>query len=1364
MNLVRNLGHRLGLYHSSPENNSENLEKVNQISQNIITGDQNHYEPQPPSLSSRFLSLITTKKTDEEIQKAKEEFEQREDEFLNPDKYSEGHILELIPDVEGADVLNFFADTSIGKFCVNNSKFVRDSVKKALLGKTDFEAVIKKQRDELISLDGNSNLADVIEAFSPKVSQVVQEEIAGDPSKKKVNDEARFPGFSTWMNKENNYFQSIIKSIFYKVVVNFAKHTKIQIVSEKGEFKSEIGSELVKELMKIAFEEFDAIEEDFLRIELMESEKEKKEKFYELLQPAVVKFLKIALPRGKEDLELADGVSIIPCKGVSSAVWEVVSKELVPEILLQSIRLVKKPPHHTNEDLEILDRPGGAALKRIAKFIGEQCKDIAPKVIAEKSLSISEGVVETLVKDHTKHGEITPWLSLRIAEFASSEDLVVKKIWSYSASNIESIFLHAFASMGKDADGNLLPMIGNKGLSLVEDFFTEQKETLEREFAASGSLSLKEKEKYRANLFMPLVNTILEKSNLDKNPLVLIVKDSLFPEILRQIYEDMIEFGSNQASYKERLVKKIFDPVAFANQNALNSTRGFAQSLEDSEMTLNEAHENSGVNKIADDLLTACGILSEDIIRIVREFAENDHEIFADLVDRSIFEDYKLSDAEKREFGDGIHEFMYGSSENLNNSWEYGKRILEKTLFKVLTTVAEKTEIDGKEHRKVNKNEMLASNVIHRILSILSTKIPVIDTQLEVIEKSEKCLKEKRVEIYKLFEPLAIEFLNLAGDHVEEVFPVPNFLKDGLKEKLKTLFLPAIFYEVYTDLNALRVKIPEEKENLKNIFSSEAPNHAINVVADYIKQFVPYYMETSPEKITAIFERVGGKYFNVLSEDQKVSVKKLLNKNISVLGLDPAVKDMSSALAEYSKGMMSRIMRGLFENIHAQENQPHEDGSKNNFLLTTTIALIKVSGSYFRRVNKIPPEERNYPAYVVPHKVMLKGFIDSNEIHEALKLDIDPNATEEEKRQQRLDSFFVQSIAGILEISGFNDPKDFPAPSFIREFLWKVFKETILPEVTLDVVQDGLKPANINELLLKVIDSLTSEVDGFNAELDKNNIDMSDDPHQKELNAALGELIREMINLVPESITKVIFKSNKINKMTSEAIGNALRKRLDNKTMIQYIESGLSSFSLKKPDADRGKSTSRILKENRLKEKELNKKMTSYISKQLQETFKVFIKNKWQAFQKSYNELILKLFGKPGLAVKKFFDKILHFIFFDFLGPVFKFIMFKVLWFFVDLKIASKTKEIIRDTHMPIHENLIYKFCDIWVEILKGKKKPADIEEDIINEAKHAKSNKPEESTAESQTEEGNPLETDQEMNDPIPEEEESDKVQTQLS
>lgn len=1316
MNIVRYLGNKLGLNTQSKELTSEKS-MVTDVSQKILSNSDSPQE-ESPSLSGRLISYFTASPKDQE--EKKEEFNQQEYEFLNADQFQEEHILEIISKVEGADVLDFLASTTVGKFCVNNSNFVRQNVRKALIGKTDFNEVIKNKRNELIILEGNSNLSDAIEAFSPKAAQLVQEELAGNINNEKGESEARFPGFSTWLIKENDYFQSIIKSIFYKVVLNFAKDTKLKLVDNKEEFKGEISTEFVKELIKLAFDEFDKIEEEFLRIDLLESEEEKKEQFYKLLAPAVEKFLKIALPNGKADLELADGVFNIPCKGVSSAVWEVITKELVPEILLQSIRLVKKPPHHTNEDLEILDRPGGAVLKRIAKFIGEQCNNVAPELISEKSLSISEGVVETLIDDKSKHSSLSSWLALRIAEFASSDDPVVKKIWTYSASNIESIFLHAFASMGKDAEGNLLPDIGKKGLTLIENFFTENKEKLQTEFASSMSMSLKEREKYQAEFFKPLVKEILEKCNLQDNPLVSLVKDALFPEILRQIYQDMTEFNSDQGEYKKRLVNKLFDPVSYANQNRANSTKEFSESLENAEIALKKAHENSGINTTVENLATACGILSEDIIKVVRDFAEEDQELLADLVNKSVFEDYTLSPEELREFGEGIHVFMQGETVDLNNSWNYIKKILETTLFKVLTTVAEKTDVSGEENRNINKNEMLASNAIHRILSILSSRIPVIDRELKAIEESEENQKEKKLKIYKLFEPLAIEFLGLAGDHVEEVFPVPNFLKDSLKKKLETLFLPAIFYQVYTDLNSLRYEIPAEKETLKNIFSSEAPNHAINVIEDYINKFIPYYLETNPEKVTEIFERVGGKYFNILNSEQKASLKNLLNKNIKTLGLDPAVKDMSDAISEYSKGMMSRILRGLFENIASKENETNEHGEKNNFLLTTAIALIKVSGGYFRRINKIPPDERNYPAYVVPHKVMLKGFFDANELHDALKMDNDPNATEEDKRKQRLNSFFIPFVQNLLEISGFNDPKDFPVPSPMKEEMWKVFKETILPETMLNIFEDCLKPSNINELLLKVIDSLTSEVDEFNEELDKSTVDMTKDPHQKELNAALGDLIREMINLVPESITKVIFKSNKINKMTSEAIGNAVRKRLDHKTMIQYIESALSNFSLKKPDADRGKSTARILKENRLKEKELNKKMTSYISKQLQETFKAFMKKKWASFQKSYNELILKLFGKPGLKVKKFFDKILHFIFFDLLGPVFNFIMFKMLWFFVDLKIASKTKEIIRDTHMPIHENLIYKFCDIWTEIMKGKKKASDIEDDIINDAKNA--------------------------------------------
>ena len=372
-------------------------------------------------------------------------------------------------------------------------------------------------------------------------------------------------------------------------------------------------------------------------------------------------------------------------------------------------------------------------------------------------------------------------------------------------------------------------------------------------------------------------------------------------------------------------------------------------------------------------------------------------------------------------------------------------------------------------------------------------------------------------------------------------------------------------------------------------------------------------------------------------------------------------------------------------------------------MLTTGISIIKTVTNHVKTINKIPKEGRNYSAHIVPNDKMLQGFADADQLHAALIKDLDPNATPEEKRQHRLTTFFIPFAQNLLEISDMDNPEDFPVPAPMKQQMWKLFKEEILPQVLMNVFEETLKPENINELMLSVLGTLADEVDDFSKRIDNVDDVQVSDPHQRELDAGLGEFVKEMLDLVPQFWLKNIFKIDKIKKMTSEKLGQVVRKKLDDKTLIGYLDAVLGNFSLKKPDANRGKTEAQLQIERQKKEKELHKKMTTYVSDQIKDTTKNFIKSKWSNFQQSFDTQVKRFLGKPGMAVKSFLDKVFRVIFIKGLGSVFNFLLFKSVWFFVDMKIASITKEGIKDAHMPIHENGVYKCCDTFMEIMKRR-------------------------------------------------------------
>jgi len=1199
----------------------------------------------------------------------------------------------------GGRVLNAIAGLPGASYVVENSKQVRDAAIFAIIGSTDFDKVSTEQITELRQIVGNPRLDKAIDAFVPKATEII---------KKKVLK--KYPAFQTFLKTENQLIEKIVRSILLKVVTNFARDTKLKL-PEFDPRRGDLTTEMLKGLLRISNRQMHdlAAQGKFDEIDAIKLADLKKQAFRELFAPAVDEFLTIALPNGKKDFEVRSELG--------DAIWNAVAKETLPDMFVDIYRLEHKQPHHTAADLEILERRGGAALKHIAEFTGKEIGEVLPKVLAKESKEVAEGVL----KKFGKEGQLwlKAWFGNRLKELVESDDPEVKAIWGYAAKNIESIMIHVFATIARreeiGPDGNLIPVVAGKGLKVIDDFITEHQEAIDAEFERCKGFPEKERKEALKKPFQPLVDQIIRMGGIEGNKMVKVVRKSVLPVILRNIYQDMKAYNAGQAGEEKKLTDLLVDRVAHGNQvienpNPVEARRNAI------------AGADAEVKQVVEELSNACGMLSEDVIKVAKEFAKKDETQIAHLLNKSLFKANRLNTQEEKDFADGLHQLMNAENPSMEKVWAYAESLSKAAMFKVLVRVAENTEVDERGDRTANKNLAIPGNVMHRVLSFLAEKIPAIDGRINEIRNNNAMTKaEKKVEMAKLFRPLAKDFLDLAGPDLKGILPVPKMFRKFLAKKLQEDYLPALFSKMYKDLNGWRYEAPQVEAQLDALFPSGSGKNAATKIADYIRDFVPYYMETHPGTITGIFEKVSGKYFNALSPEHQTQLRTLLVNNVRAVGMNPDMKKTAEAIGEYSRAMVLKMFAGVTLTINDKEKAVDGTG-ENKFLFNTTLGFIKVLRDHVRRINKIPPSGRMFPAHLVSHTEMLNGFAKHptmpNMLHPALSRDLNPNATAEERKEQRLKEFFVPFANDLLDISGVNNPEEFPAPSFMKQEAWDLFKTKVLPEVLMNVYEEVLKPDNLNVMMLKTIDSLIEGIDGIT---DEEEAKVENDPKQRELNEALGDLVKEMTDLVPDIWTKTIFASDRIRNMTSEAIGRVIRRKLDNTTMIEMLNKGLEGFSLNKPDADRGKTAQQLKAEKAKIEKELTKKMTSYISRQVKDACRNMIKSKWDAFQAKFDRGVERAFGKPGLAIKRFLDKIFRFIFITLIGSALDFIVFKCLWFFVDLKIANKSKEIIKDVQMPIHENVMLNFTQTWLDAMKGRE-PADrFEDELIRDNQRAR-------------------------------------------
>jgi len=1220
----------------------------------------------------------------------------------------------------GAGVLNylgdfkvdvpFFGEVPVAEMIVNSSPFVRETAAKTLIGNTDFEKMTLENKAELNELVGNPRLGLLLDAVAPRAAAALSVQLG------KKN-----PGFKPWLDNEGPRLEKIIRGILFKVVVNFAKDTKLKM-TEFDPTKTDLSIEMLKTLLKISNRQMLEIAEqgEFDQIEKHQIPEIQKAAFRKLFAPAAEEFLAIALPNGKADLELRSVLA--------GAIYDTISEKMLPDMFVDIYRLEHKQPFHTQKDLEILEKRGGAALKHIAAVVGKEIAEVIPKLLAKKAHKLAEKGLKESGLDNLAW--LKTWMGDRITEFATSEDPEIKAIWDFAEKNIESIMIHALASIAGSEevgpDGNVIPVVAGKGLKVLDEFVTENQEAIDAVDAKviSEHYTKKQRDNEREDLFKPLVDTIIKMAHLENNKRVELVDSEkivrkILPIVLSKIHQDMKAYQLSQPAEEARLGNKLIDPVAYQHKAMADPATALREMLEGRENGQAVVLEQAGINQTVQELSAACGILAEDVTKIAKAFAKKDEIKIAHLINKGLFKNNRLNTQEEKDFAEGLHQIMNGENPSMEKIWEYAETIIKATIFKVFVRVAENTQVEPGDDPAVNINMAIPGNVMHRVLSFLADRMPDVDARIEEIRNSDMSKADQKMEITQLFVPLAKDFLDLAGDNLKDILPVPKMFRKFLAKKLQEDYLPTIFKKIYKDLNGWRYEAPTQEAQLDTLFPDGSGKNAATTIANYIKDFVPYYLETNPDKVTNLLQnKVMSKYFNALSPEHQVELSNLIEKNVHALGVNPDMKKTAEAIGEYSRGIILKMFAGVTQNIDSKEKTLDHEGN-NKFLFNTTLGFIRVLGDHVRRINKIPPKGRMYPAHQVPHDAMLDGFVNHpilpNMLHPALAKDLDPNATEEDRKNQRLKEFFVPFAADLLSISGINNPADFPAPSFMKDEAWDMFKTQILPEVLMNVYEEMLKPDNLNMVMLKSVDALIEEIDKLPEECEDDKT-VEIDSAQRELNEALGDVVKEMIDLMPDIWTKTILSSDRIRNMTSETLGRIIRRKLDSTTMIEMMNKGLAGLKLNKPDADRGKTTDEIKAEKTKIEEELNKKMTSYISRQVKDALKTMIKTKWDTFQAKFDRGVQKAFGKPGLAVKRFLDKIFHFIFFTLLGPVFNFILYKCIWYFIEKKIATKSKEIIKDVQMPINENVMLNFTQTWLNAMKGVEGAQNQDQQFIQE------------------------------------------------
>ncbi|MFQ5729590.1 MAG: hypothetical protein ACE5GN_04435, partial [Waddliaceae bacterium] len=229
---------------------------------------------------------------------------------------------------------------------------------------------------------------------------------------------------------------------------------------------------------------------------------------------------------------------------------------------------------------------------------------------------------------------------------------------------------------------------------------------------------------------------------------------------------------------------------------------------------------------------------------------------------------------------------------------------------------------------------------------------------------------------------------------------------------------------------------------------------------------------------------------------------------------------------------------------------------------------------------------------------------------------------------------------------------------------------------------------------------------------------------ERKFDAECGEMVRELINMLPFTMTKTIFNDFDILKEKSaETVGRLVRSYFDRTSMLEIIDKGIVrilpylhpgewkgeegqetfepqggkyKFDLPKTPEEKAALKAKRKRQAKRKRREFAKTAAETLSSQLANGLTKFIKSLWDGFTGT--------FGSTFPSAKKFFDRVFNHGISQFIMSGFK-MLFKTLLeigrsLFEETYLKRKMRKVTKTAHMPHHENLFYQWRDVLVDAL----------------------------------------------------------------
>lgn len=1027
--------------------------------------------------------------------------------------------------------------------------------------------------------------------------------------------------------------------------------------------------------------------------------------------------------------------------------------------------------------VEILPEYLGKNHQKLAEIVTANVLETVFKVedtiktkLTGNSVAPTEETHEQLEQLNTRYAWLKSWLDKQLMLAGTSQDPRIVNIWEFLRNTFDKLlahsvqYVHAEEPVTADITGKVITRL----LAIVGKYMEENGDRIQRRYSELNAANIDPaSDKEFIDSFHPLCESVFKTLGLDHSD-QLAIPTLIKPLLTKIILEQLPQWMAGE--YRQCL-----------------APRECIQEYKDQLKDLIPQNAATAVDQVE----VLCGVIAPKVTAAMVQ-----------VLHQKIGEELKQAPA-------------WLQDQHLKHLQDtYINEVVKSLLLQLLVHYLQGIRTDGSQ-----AEEGLVTAGLAMLGATLEQHIAA-DAKALDEAMLEKDPDQRMKRLVQAFQPLSEDLFSLIGSKegthhsaVPFVLPFPEIF-ESIWADLKKQILPAFLAQLFLEKGKLPTILVESKEKTVTVTKTAYLPEACRVLGQWVSDFLPAYLYTDREHISEQVYQGVSEYLKSIGNPEGLSVQQYLEQNqatlktllseevFGVLGPGtPFAAQTQPFIGEYVKTLLMKGCSRITKKIAEAENP--EDEQRKDFLVKLGIRLLEVVTKHFKTINLTTSEHKAVHVFDLTYEQHLQGFAGSvqpglpkskaalqakQEIAEAMavlskerkrypglkkpehkvkclekiKLAKDKLRKAKAVESKEREAFFKPFAASILELAGLTKAEDVPFPEPLKSKIWDLAQNQVLPEVLSSLFQLILEPANLNSMVIAGLETLNAAMDAIP---DPDTVEeVHDDPIQRKLNTCCGELVLELVNLVPKSFVKAAFKLGPVQVLSAELVGNAVRRQLgENMTLQKYLDKavlvGLPKLhpGLWEGEGEEAKFVgqsivvgtkageikfSSPLEIDEIEKAELEKMMRAALEAKRMKKLMV------STTRRVIGDAINSFFLAPVIKFYELWDKAVDKIpedvreFFNYLGKciVFRFLetIFTVIveyagaayeysgakiasetlkkeianffWFFIELHFGRKADNVIKSMYLDIHENLLFNLSNELIESIKDPYRKTVIE------------------------------------------------------